>query len=109
MTARGGPVAEPVSVAVLAWRQAGGLAESTAERGRVAVADVPADLIDDVACRFEQAHRVLDAGMPDVGLRPAAGGGREAAGQGALAEARPAGGGPCPERVAPTPVECLVL
>src|SRR5260221_11671484 len=101
MTARGGPVAEPVSVAVLAWRQAGGLAESTAERGRVAVADVPADLIDGVACRFEQAHRVLDAGMPDVGLRPAAGGGREAAGEWAPAEPRPAGEGHGPGRLCP--------
>src|SRR5205807_1806566 len=82
-------VAESVYLAVAAGRQSGGFFEDSAEGGGVAVAGAAADLVDRVACRFKKVHGVLDAGMPQVRLRPVAGGGRKAAGQGAFAEPEP--------------------
>lgn len=82
-------VAKPVGVAVTAGRQPGGLLEDAAECGRVAVADTMADLANRVIRRFQQAYRLLDASVLKVGLRPAAGGGREPAGQGPLPQPEP--------------------
>src|SRR5262249_3013495 len=82
-------VAESVRLAVAAGRQSGGLFEYSAEGGGVAVAGAAADLVDRVACRFKKPHGVLDAGMPQVRLRPVAGGGRKSAGQAAFAEPGP--------------------
>jgi hypothetical protein len=69
---------------------------------------VAADLIDRLARRFQQAHGLLDARVPEVGLRAAPGSGREAAGQGALAQPEPGRELADPERAANVQVDVLL-
>src|SRR5262245_64236756 len=76
-------------MAVAAGRQAGGIFEGAAERGRVVIADATADLVDRVGFHLEKAHSVLDACVLKVGTRGSACGGREPARQSPLAQAEP--------------------
>src|SRR6266704_6584375 len=102
------PVAQPVGVAVAAGRQPGGFLEGAAERGGVGVADVTADPLDRITRGFEEAHGLLDACVPQVGLRPAAGGCRDPAREGTLAQPEPGREVADPERAAKKQVEVML-
>src|SRR5579864_4516133 len=75
-----------VCAAILVGAQTGGLLECASERGWVAVASRPSDLVDRITGGLQQTLGLLDPYLPQVRLRRAAGGRRESSRQCTAAE-----------------------